>query len=99
MDAGMDGVVIRKLSRYEDARGWLTELFRDDEVPDDFRPAMSYLSITHSGIARGPHEHRDQTDGFAFVDGRYRLYLWENRAGHSAAPFTLEVGSENPVLV
>src|SRR4051812_28400874 len=77
----ISGVLIRPLKRYQDARGWLTELFRDDELPDEFRPVMSYLSVTHAGVARGPHEHVDQTDGFAFIDGSYRLYLWDNREG------------------
>ncbi|HVT13247.1 MAG TPA: dTDP-4-dehydrorhamnose 3,5-epimerase family protein [Fimbriimonadaceae bacterium] len=95
----MEGVVIKPLKRYEDARGWLTELFRDDELPDEFRPAMSYLSVTHPGVARGPHEHVHQTDGFAFIDGSYRLYLWDNREGASRELHTYEVGTDNPVLV
>lgn len=95
----MEGVIIKELKRFGDARGWLTELFRDDELPEGFKPAMSYLSFTHAGVARGPHEHVDQTDGFAFVDGEYELFLWENRPGKSAAPFKMKVGSENPVLV
>lgn len=95
----MEGVVVRPLKRFGDSRGWLTELFRHDELPDDFKPVMSYLSVTHPGVARGPHEHADQTDGFAFIDGEYDLFLWENRAGKSANPVKLRVGSDNPVLV
>jgi dTDP-4-dehydrorhamnose 3,5-epimerase len=99
MDVSMHGVVIRELKRFGDTRGWLTELFRHDELPGDFRPVMSYLSVTHPGVARGPHEHVDQTDGFAFIDGSYELYLWENRPGKTADPLVVKVGSENPVLV
>ncbi len=99
MDVHMEGVLIRELKRFHDSRGWLTELFRDDELPDDFRPVMSYLSVTLPGVARGPHEHVHQTDGFAFIDGSYVLYLWENRPGKSAEPVQLQVGSENPILV
>jgi dTDP-4-dehydrorhamnose 3,5-epimerase len=95
----IEGVVIKPLKRYEDARGWLTELFRDDELPDEFRPVMSYLSVTHPEVARGPHEHVDQTDGFAFIDGSYRLYLWDNREGGSKELHTYDVGTDNPVLV
>ena len=95
----MDGVVIRELNRFGDARGWLTELFRDDELPEGFEPTMSYLSVTHPGVARGPHEHADQTDGFAFIDGEYELFLWENRSGKSAPPLKVKVGHSNPVLV
>lgn len=95
----IEGVLIKPLARYQDARGWLTELFRDDELPEDFRPVMSYLSVTHAGVARGPHEHVDQTDGFAFIDGAYRLYLWDNREGGDKQLHTYDVGTDNPVLV
>lgn len=98
-DSEIEGVVIRKLTRHEDARGWLTELYRDDELPDGFSPTMCYLSLTHPGVARGPHEHANQTDGFAFISGRYRLHLWENRPGFPDRQVQLEVGEHNPVFV
>lgn len=93
------GVIVRELPRHVDSRGWLLELFRNDELPEGFEPTMAYLSMTKPGIARGPHEHVDQTDGFAFVDGEYELYLWENRPDHSPNSWTLRVGKENSVVV
>jgi dTDP-4-dehydrorhamnose 3,5-epimerase len=48
---------------------------------------------------RGPHEHRDQADGFCFVSGSFSLMLWENRPGHPAKAETYEVGESNPVFV
>lgn len=73
-----EGVIIRELGVHTDERGWLAELFRDDET--DFSPAMAYVSMTGPGIARGPHEHLDQSDFFCFF-GNFRLYLWDNRKG------------------
>jgi dTDP-4-dehydrorhamnose 3,5-epimerase len=99
MESRMPGVHLVPLKRFADARGWLTELFRHDELPGDFRPAMSYLSVTHPGIARGPHEHVGQTDGFAFIDGAYDLYLWENRTGHEECAEVFRLGSDAPTLV
>ena len=99
MEMPLPGVVVVPLKRFSDSRGWLSELFREDELPEGFRPAMSYLSVTHPGVARGPHEHVHQTDGFAFLDGAYRLYLWENRPGQPEKAVTIDVGAENPVLV
>ena len=93
------GVIVRPLARHADARGWLLELFRADELPAGFEPAMAYISMTKPGVARGPHEHVHQTDGFAFVDGRYEVYLWENRAGRGDAFQKIEAGTENPVAV
>ncbi len=95
----IEGVLVKPLVRREDARGALTELFREDELPEGFRPVMSYLSVTHPGVARGPHEHAGQTDGFAFLDGEYELYLWENRNGKEPKSVRLAVGKGNPVLV
>ena len=61
----MEGLEIRELTVHEDQRGWLVEILRDDE--SDYTPVMSYLSMTRSGLLRGPHEHREQTDCFCFV--------------------------------
>ena len=72
----MKGIEIKELQVYEDHRGWLAEILREDE--SDFRPVMSYLSMTKPGLLRGPHEHEEQTDYFCFI-GRFRLYLWDNR--------------------
>ena len=43
---------------------------------------MGYLSMTRPGVARGPHEHREQTDFFAFVGpSDFEVTLWDNRPG------------------
>jgi dTDP-glucose 4,6-dehydratase len=76
----IDGVVLRKLKKHQDARGWLVELFRDDELSPEQRPVMAYVSETKPGVARGPHEHVEQADGFAFLGpGDFDLYLWDAR--------------------
>jgi dTDP-4-dehydrorhamnose 3,5-epimerase len=72
----VEGVFTKKLTVYDDSRGWLTEIFRTDET--EFMPAMSYVSVTKPGVARGPHEHLYQSDYFCFF-GNFRLYLWDNR--------------------
>jgi dTDP-4-dehydrorhamnose 3,5-epimerase len=76
----LEGVIIRELGVYTDERGWLVEIFRNDDTA--YRPAMSYMSMTRPGVARGPHEHMDQTDLFCFF-GNFRLFLWDNRKGSS----------------
>ena len=76
----VEGVIFRPVRRIEDSRGWLIELFRDDELPEEHRPAMSYVSLTLPGVARGPHEHRQQSDLFLFIGpGDFKLYLWDSR--------------------
>lgn len=73
----IDGVIIKEFLKHNDSRGWLAEMFREDD-PGDYRPAMGYISVTHAGITRGPHEHIEQTDYFCFL-GDFTLYLWDNR--------------------
>lgn len=73
-------VVVRDLVRHGDARGWLIEFFRNDEIAEQFHPVMSYVSMTEPGVARGPHEHADQADFFAFIGpSTFRIYLWDGR--------------------
>lgn len=93
-------VVIKKLEKYNDDRGWLTEGFRNDELKYD--PAMSYISLTNPGVIRGPHEHVDQSDCFIFAGpGNFKLYLWDRRDNSETKGESLEieVGDINPSLV
>ncbi|MGD9900741.1 MAG: dTDP-4-dehydrorhamnose 3,5-epimerase family protein [Calditrichaceae bacterium] len=79
-DGKIDGVIIKDLKKYDDARGWLIELFRDDEIEKQVSPVMAYISQTLPGITRGPHEHADQTDYFMFVGpSNFKIYLWDSR--------------------
>src|SRR5437870_5615320 len=76
----IDGVLWKPLRKYHDARGWLCELFRHDELAQAFHPAMAYISATERGVARGPHEHVDQADCFCFLGpSSFKVYLWDNR--------------------
>jgi dTDP-4-dehydrorhamnose 3,5-epimerase len=76
----IQGVVIKDLTKWVDERGWLTELFREDEIDPQYRPVMTYISMTQPGIARGPHEHADQADHFGFIGpSNFKIYLWDNR--------------------
>jgi dTDP-4-dehydrorhamnose 3,5-epimerase len=79
IETGIDGVDLRLLVLHYDRRGWLAEIFRRDESPH--RPAMAYVSVTQPGIARGPHEHREQTDMFVFAGpGDFTVYLYDHRS-------------------
>ncbi|MBI4642890.1 MAG: dTDP-4-dehydrorhamnose 3,5-epimerase family protein [Deltaproteobacteria bacterium] len=74
------GVVCRALVIYEDARGWLAEIYRQDELGPELAPVMSYISLTKPGVGRGPHAHREQTDYFCFPGpGDFRVILWDQR--------------------
>jgi dTDP-4-dehydrorhamnose 3,5-epimerase len=76
----IEGVIWRPLKKYNDQRGWLCELYRNDDLPEEYRPVMCYVSVTEPGVARGPHEHVDQADYFCFYGpSNFKMYLWDNR--------------------
>lgn len=76
----VEGVIWRPLKKYHDHRGWLCELYRNDDLPEEYRPVMCYVSVTEPGVARGPHEHVDQADYFCFYGpSSFKMYLWDNR--------------------
>lgn len=80
-EGNIKGVVVKELERYYDHRGFLVETFRLDWYKEMVNPLMSYLSCTRPGVARGPHEHVEQTDIFCFVGpGNFWIKLWDNRA-------------------
>jgi dTDP-4-dehydrorhamnose 3,5-epimerase len=98
----IQGVIVRPLSRFNDARGWLAELFRTDDWPEEYRPAMAYISSTIPGVTRGPHEHVDQADLFCFLGpSNFKLRMWDNRDTSETYwnVMTVVVGQDNPAAV
>ncbi len=94
-------VLVKKIDKHSDERGYLMEIFRRDEL-NNFQPAMAYVSLTKPGVIRGPHEHVTQSDCFVFIGpGVFRLYLWDSRVNSETKgeAMEIEVGSSNPSLV
>jgi dTDP-4-dehydrorhamnose 3,5-epimerase len=102
MKSPIKGVIIKELTVQNDERGWLVELFRTDELSAVNEPLMAYLSSTKPGIARGPHEHRKQSDLFCFLGfSPFRVYLWDNRKKSPSfkKKFIFECAQNKPTLV
>ena len=98
----IEGVIIKKLIKFSDERGFLMETFRMDSLPDNLQPVMSYISYTRPGVARGPHEHNKQTDVFCFMGpGNFRIKLWDNREESRTYGCCMEIigGKDNPIRV
>jgi dTDP-4-dehydrorhamnose 3,5-epimerase len=98
----IEGVVVKDLRKFVDSRGWLAELFRHDELDQQFYPVMAYTSATTPGVTRGPHEHVDQADFFCFIGpSNFMLRLWDNRSESDTYNnvTTLTVGEDNPKSV
>jgi dTDP-4-dehydrorhamnose 3,5-epimerase len=95
----IEGVVQTAFRKFVDERGWLAEIFRHDELAPEFHPAMTYASLTLPGVLRGPHEHVDQADLFAWVGpGDFKVTLWDNRPGSPTYGNRMELamGANNP---
>jgi len=96
----INGVIIKKINKNEDSRGWLAEVYRQDE--GGYKPVMSYISVTKPGVIRGPHEHKNQSDAFVFIGpGNFDLYLWDRRSDSLTKDehIKIQVGESDPVLV
>lgn len=90
----MKNVIIKKINKFNDARGWLAETFRNDEF--SYKPVMAYVSSTKPGIVRGPHEHKKQSDFFVFIGpGDFELHLWDKKDKY----LKLKAGEKNPTAV
>lgn len=99
IDGTIAGVLIKELKIHADQRGWLSELFRADELEREYVPQMAYVSMTNVGVTRGPHEHGSQADFFCFLGpSTFRIYLWDNRRDSETfrSRMVLEAGENMP---
>lgn len=95
-------VVTRPLNKFLDERGWLAELYRSDELDAPIMPVMAYISMTQPGVARGPHEHVDQTDYFCFMGpSNFKVYLWDARRDSPSCGVkqVIYAGVDSPAMV
>ncbi len=96
----INNIIIKKINKYEDERGWLAEVYRADEI--NYKPVMTYISATKPGVIRGPHEHKYQSDYFIFIGpGDFELHLWDRQKNSptNGEYLKIEVGENNPTLV
>jgi len=83
------------LRRFEDERGWFTELMRASQLPKPVR--QSNLSFSRKGVIRGLHFHaRGQDDLFACVQGMVRVVVLDRETGET---FTEDIGDDNHVAI
>ena len=91
----VDGVRLIPLPRFEDERGWFTELMRVSELGEQVR--QSNLVWSRKGVIRGLHFHeRGQCDLFCCLQGMVRVVVLDRESGET---FTEDIGDENPAAV
>jgi dTDP-4-dehydrorhamnose 3,5-epimerase len=54
----IQGVVVCDIPKHVDERGWLSEVFRTDELDPSCIPVMGYVSMTAPEVVRGTLPHR-----------------------------------------
>ena len=91
----MDDIFQISLRRFEDERGWLSEIFRAGSLPKPVR--QTNLSFSRRGVIRGLHYHeRGQDDLFVCLQGTARIVVLDRTTGDT---FTADIGDENPTAV
>jgi dTDP-4-dehydrorhamnose 3,5-epimerase len=91
----VDGVKLIPLRRFEDERGWFSELMRSSALPKQMR--QSNLVFSRQGVIRGLHYHeRGQDDLFACLSGMVRVVVLDRESGET---FTEDIGDDNPAAV
>ena len=91
----IDGILRLPLRRFEDERGWFTELARASALPKPF--VQTNLSFSRAGTIRGLHFHeRGQDDVFVCLAGMVRVVVLDRSTGET---FTEDIGDDNPVAI
>ena len=91
----VEGVELIPLRRFEDERGWFSELMRESALPQAM--TQTNLSFSRQGVIRGLHYHeRGQDDLFACLSGAARVVVLDRESGET---FTADIGDDNPAAV
>jgi dTDP-4-dehydrorhamnose 3,5-epimerase len=91
----IEGVQLLPLRRFEDDRGWFSELRRDSLLPK--QTVQTNISFSRKGVIRGLHFHeRGQDDLFVCISGMARVVVLDRTSGEV---FSVDIGDENQVAV
>ena len=78
MSSLIEGVQVKHLKPIVDARGKLMEILRSDEsMFDGF--GQCYVTVCKSGVVKGWHYHKKQTDHFVCLAGTAKVVLYDPR--------------------
>jgi dTDP-4-dehydrorhamnose 3,5-epimerase len=91
----IEGLLRVPLRRFEDERGWFTELRRESALPAPTR--QTNLSFSRRGVIRGLHYHElGQDDLFCCLQGTARVVVLDRETGET---YTEDIGDANPVAL
>ncbi|GIN59596.1 spore coat polysaccharide biosynthesis protein SpsL [Lederbergia ruris] len=96
----IDGVIVKKIVKHHDDRGFFAELVRDDEhILDRFGQAS--WSMSYPGVIKAFHYHEKQDDLWFFPSGHAQVVLYDLRKGSSTRGETsvFYMGEDNPIVL
>ncbi|MED4080642.1 dTDP-4-dehydrorhamnose 3,5-epimerase family protein [Halalkalibacterium halodurans] len=96
----IEGVKVKRLTKYCDDRGFFAELVRDDEhLLEHFGQAS--VSMSYPGVIKAFHYHDEQDDLWYFPSGNAQVVLHDLRPNSKTAGITdvYYMGEENPILL
>jgi len=96
----IEGVVIKRLTRHVDERGYVMEILRRDE--ELFRQfGQAYVSACFPGIIKAWHCHRLQFDYFCCLSGNLKVGLYDDRpeSGTCGETQAVVIGALSPAVV
>ena len=85
-------VVVYELRKFVDERGWLAELFRHDDLGEEFYPVMAYNLLDPAGVTLAGRTSTSirQTVFAVIVPSNFKLRMWDNR--RDSETFTASIG-------
>lgn len=99
--ANIDGVSIKQIKKHCDDRGFICEVYRDDEdhMPPPCR--QTTFTVTHPGVVKAFHWHKKQWDYWFVLNGMARIVLHDMREDSPTKGVTqvIVAGVHNPVAV
>jgi dTDP-4-dehydrorhamnose 3,5-epimerase len=96
----IDGVVVKRLTKHCDDRGFFAELVRDDENLLS-RFGQASVSMSYPGVIKAFHYHEQQEDLWFFPSGNAQVVLYDLREKSKTHGKTdvYYMGEENPILL
>ncbi len=97
---GIEGIVIKPLTRHCDERGFFLEVLRDDDHLME-RFGQSSFTMAYPGVIKAFHWHRKQYDLWFMCSGEARVALYDMRDGSPTLGKIQEIfaGGREPVLI
>ncbi len=96
----IEGVVIKKIEKFCDERGFFMEVLRDDDgLLANF--GQSSYTIANPGVIKAFHWHERQDDLWFFASGMAKVVLYDLREDSPTSGQIQEIitGERNPLLI